>query len=54
MPQFTDIAVFRKLFKTPIVNKREIDESKLEKRGASSYLIYAVSVLFCVHEKRKS
>ena len=37
------------------MNKREIDESKLlGKRGASSYLIYAVSVLFCVHGKRKS
>ena len=36
------------------MNKREIDEGKLGKRGASSYLIYAVSVLFCVHEKRKS
>ena len=36
------------------MNKREIDESKLGKRGASSYLIYDVSVLFCVHGKRKS
>ena len=53
-PSYTNHAVFRTLFKTPIVNKREIDESKLGKRGASSYLIYAVSVLFCVHGKRKS
>lgn len=54
-PSYTNLAVFRTLFKTPIVNKREIDESKLlGKRGASSYLIYAVSVLFCVHGKRKS
>ena len=54
MALFTNLTVFLTLFKTPVVNKREIDESKLGKRGASSYLIYAVSVLFCVHGKRKS
>ena len=53
-PSYTNLAVFWTLFKTPIVNKREIDEGKLGKRGASSYLIYAVSVLFSVHGKRKS